>query len=249
MMGKENDLPLYDVEIEKDAAGDAIAVAVEQVAVDKHETIEVIAPTDMAAGFQFSVDAGKRQLRVAVPQGGVISGQRFAAIVVSENAGGVGGDNQNPHAIPTGRWRDDLCDCCKFGCCHPQCCLTFWCASCAVAQVMTRLKLDWCARALNGSSGTTTAFRVVFIITCVYLAFGWITEIITSIGENNSDDDSKSNDEPYVEVLCVIQTVVEIAFVVFVVLITCRTRSHIRKKYDIPTRHCGDCEGKLLSDK
>ena len=92
-----------------------------------------------------------------------------------------------------------------------------------------------------------TAFRTVFIMTCVYLAFSWTIQGI--IGDRDIDSDDDSNDEPYVDVLCVIQTVIEIAFIVFVVLITCRTRSHIRKKYNIPTHHCGDCEGKSINDE
>ena len=28
--------------------------------------------------------------------------------------------------IPTGAWRDGLCDCCMFGPCHAMCCLSYW---------------------------------------------------------------------------------------------------------------------------
>ena len=101
------------------------------------ETVDVIAPTNMAEGYQFIVDAaGGRRLRVQVPAGGVVAGQRFGAIVLHhDDNNNVAAAAQDPHMIPRGRWRDGLCDCCRFGCCHPQCCLTCWCGPCALGQV------------------------------------------------------------------------------------------------------------------
>jgi Cys-rich protein (TIGR01571 family) len=40
------------------------------------------------------------------------------------NAVGVQG---TAHVIPTEKWRDGLCDCFTFGCCHAMCCLGCWC--------------------------------------------------------------------------------------------------------------------------
>jgi hypothetical protein len=104
-------------------------------------TVDVIAPTNMAAGYQFNVDTGSgKMMRVAVPPGGVLAGQRFSAIILSDYNSNSNTmmdtslTNNNPHMIPTGRWRDDLCDCCKFGCCHAQCCLSCWCTACALGQ-------------------------------------------------------------------------------------------------------------------
>ena len=57
------------------------------------------------------------------PQGGVQEGERFMASVIRENAA----DSEAEH-IPVGHWRDGLCDCCIHGCCHPLCCLAFWCS-------------------------------------------------------------------------------------------------------------------------
>lgn len=77
----------------------------------------------------------------------------------------------------------DLCDCCRFGCCHPVICLGFWCNpggliglyqhgsinalhatsshalyfTVLLAQVMTRLKLNWNGEA--GNKGNT--FKVI----------------------------------------------------------------------------------------
>ena len=108
------------------------------------ETIDVIAPTNMAEGYQLNVDAAGRMLRVQVPPGGVVAGQRFGAIVLQQdgnnnfqnsNMAGSSSAVPDPHMIPRGRWRDDLCDCCRFGCCHPMCCLACWCGPCALGQV------------------------------------------------------------------------------------------------------------------
>ena len=103
------------------------------VAAPVQATVDVIAPTNMQEGYQFNVDSAGKMLRVAVPPGGVTAGQRFPAIILSDLGGSATG-GPNPHKIPTGTWRDGLCDCCKFGCCHPTCCLSFWCTACALGQ-------------------------------------------------------------------------------------------------------------------
>lgn len=56
--------------------------------------------------------------------------------VVATSGGGGG------HNIPTGHWRDGICNFMANGCCHPMCCLACWCNPLALGQVATRMKLD-----------------------------------------------------------------------------------------------------------
>ena len=113
----------------------AVVATVVKPAPTTQATVDVIAPTNMQGGYQFNVDQGGRLLKVAVPAGGVTAGQRFAALILDEgNAVAGTSTGANPHGIPTRRWRDDLCDCCKLGCCHPLCCLSCWCTPCALGQ-------------------------------------------------------------------------------------------------------------------
>ena len=79
--------------------------------------IEVTVPSDLPEGYVFDAVADGQTFSVTVPAGGVRRGQIFRAPVVS---GGVG---ISASAVPRGRWKDGLCDCCKLGCCHPTLCL------------------------------------------------------------------------------------------------------------------------------
>lgn len=45
-------------------------------------TVDVVAPTNMAEGYEFNVDNGGQHMKVRVPPGGAVAGQRFGAIVV-----------------------------------------------------------------------------------------------------------------------------------------------------------------------
>jgi hypothetical protein len=74
----------------------------------------VTAPTDLPAGYVLAVNVNGSVRNVRVPED-VKEGQSFEAIPDGMSS-----------AIPTGQWRDGLCDCCKHGCCEPMCCLGLW---------------------------------------------------------------------------------------------------------------------------
>lgn len=89
----------------------------------KLPVIDVIAPSDLPEGFAFFVESSSDNSRdddvavkVIVPAGGVQKGEVFQGIVLTEYSRGS-------HHVPYGHWRDGLCACCKFGCCHPHLCM------------------------------------------------------------------------------------------------------------------------------
>jgi len=75
--------------------------------------VEVSAPSDLPEGYVFDAVANGQTFSVTVPAGGVSRGQTFNAPFVP------GGGGLSVSAVPEGRWKDGLCDCCMFGCCHP----------------------------------------------------------------------------------------------------------------------------------
>lgn len=76
--------------------------------------VEVVAPMDLPEGYQMTVSVNGQERSVTVPPGGARQGESFK--------GAVSGSADIYSNIPTGNWRDGLCDCCRFGCCHP----LFW---------------------------------------------------------------------------------------------------------------------------
>ena len=57
------------------------------------------------------------------PEGGVTKGQIFTAEYTARDIDSKG----NSLEIPFGYWRDGLCDCCSYGCCHPMLCNSYFC--------------------------------------------------------------------------------------------------------------------------
>ena len=71
-------------------------------------------------------------------------------------------------AVPIGRWREGFFDCFEHGFSEPTCCLAFWCNGMALAQVMTRLKLN-----ANGEP------NALYVRTFAGLSFMWIAYLVS----------------------------------------------------------------------
>ena len=81
-------------------------------------------------------------------------------------------------AVPIGRWREGFFDCFEHGFSEPTCCLAFWCNGMALAQVMTRLKLNaggepnaLYVRTFAGLS----AFWIVYLVYWMIFAYAILT--------------------------------------------------------------------------
>jgi Cys-rich protein (TIGR01571 family) len=207
--------------------------------------VEVVAPTDMRGGYRFQVHDGTQNLWVEVPSEGVTAGQRFNARVVTSTAA-------DPHNIPTGRWRDDLCDCLSLGCCHAHFCMGLWCRTCALGQVMTRMKLNAWARPLSaGHSPKRSACKIILFWSVLFSVLNFILQRVIVNNSNrydgddnidNSNQDTETNDPGWVVFLSIMRSLTEVAFVLYVLILTIRTRQYIRQKYTIPETRCHGCE-------
>lgn len=85
--------------------------------------MEVVAPSNLAEGYQFPATFGSRSFMVTVPPGGVIGGQKFPVPFPREE------DFINPTIhVPVGHWKDGLWDLFRYGYCHA----TVWNSCCCV---------------------------------------------------------------------------------------------------------------------
>ena len=81
--------------------------------------VQVVAPMDLQEGYQLQVEINGQTQTVTVPAGGVKEGQSFQAAPMGGGAGAaVPTKDGAVHVIPSGKWRDGLCECCTFGCCQ-----------------------------------------------------------------------------------------------------------------------------------
>lgn len=151
--------------------------------------------------------------------------------------------------IPFGSWRDGIWDCFRVGLCHVQCCLAFWCAPIALGQVLTRLKLNVIASPQQQQSNTVVnAFVLMIILVVVYAVVDWMLVLVmvpylSEIEEGEETGQIYTANEPYlppwVLTLSSVRRIWEFLYSVFILVVLCRTRQHVRQRYSIPTTTCG----------
>jgi len=134
------------------------------------------------------------------------------------------------------RWKDNLCDCCRHGICHPSFLNAFFCPLILLGQVMTRLKLDWIGDPAPAGVWKNT-FRIMFRLTIAYVVFYLIFSPHTPFGDDGDDDDDDDDDDD-------IQffNLVSSLFAALTLFITFKVRKHIRTKDQIPETDCIGCE-------
>lgn len=105
-----------------------------------------------------------------------------------------------------------------------------------MGQIMTRLKLTWLGN--EGSvSQTASTFRILLWITIAFI----VTRILQYFPLFFFTDEygSLTNMGYVVYNTC---TFLILSFFIFFIALTCKTRKHIRNKYNIPEQSCHGCE-------
>jgi len=199
----------------------------------KHDTLpmmlRVIAPADLPAGYTYDVQMGdvKQHMTVTVPEGGVKAGQVF--FVPKQD-----GIDLRLIRAPTGRWKDGLFDCFKYGYFHPHLCCSILCTSISLGQVMQRMRLTWLGMPANDES-TGSTFKVVKTIAISSIVFILSLNLyIASYIENGNFDEL---DDFYLWArdfgICI--------FAIWTIFAIYQTRRNVRKMYSIPGNSLEDC--------
>jgi Cys-rich protein (TIGR01571 family) len=184
----------------------------------------------------------------------VKQGQQFVGDVIreggSERRGGDGG-----HRIPTGQWRDGLCDCFKHGICHPVVWLACCCRPLALGQILNRMNLtatggpipqdtiNGTPRAARRSAFKTMAWiLVVFLVIDYALVLSWFPykdHMFATYDEyGNPIPPDYASVPTWAWVVRFLNHAVEFAFAVYMLVVLIRTRAHVRHRYGIREHYC-----------
>lgn len=175
--------------------------------------VEISAPSDMAEGYTFNASFQGITFPVKVPVGGVKAGDKIK-VPVEETRIPLDSVFSNAN----GRWKDDICGCCSLGFCHPHWWCSCVCNICALAQVMTRMELNWLGQPALRSSWQRTFFIVV-AITFLPLIVRSICLAIYFISINTT--------------AYMIAQSLGLVIIVYIMTILVRTRVYIRERYGI----------------
>jgi len=140
----------------------------------------------------------------------------------------------NAHHIPSGGWRDGLCDCCTHGICHPACCCCCWAPLGLLGQVLSRMNLSLMGHPVTNRT-FSSPFKVLLGGFIAYLAFECFMVGLEASHQRGALPG-------WVVFLVIVNTFLRIAVLVYVVLLICRTRRHIRVTYGIPEQRCHGME-------
>jgi Cys-rich protein (TIGR01571 family) len=201
--------------------------------------VSVVAPSNLPEGYTLDAIVNGQSVKVTIPPGGVKEGQEFTAPVVSGTV--------PTHNIPRGSWRDGLCNCFAQGPCHPSLCLTFWCAPLALAQVMTRMKLNWCGQRKGDQAAGKTCLTILLLF-CAYIVTDYALDFLaihyapTTQEQANNNNDMMPEYSTQYWIIYSVRMALRLIFIVYMLLVSIRTRKFVRDTYDIPEQQCGGCE-------
>mmetsp|Transcript_26516 Transcript_26516/g.57478 ORF Transcript_26516/g.57478 Transcript_26516/m.57478 type:complete len:273 (-) Transcript_26516:127-945(-) len=203
--------------------------------------VEVQAPATLSAGYTFDASYEGRVFKVEVPPGGVKEGQRFAVSLPPDAAPLVGGDARAPKY----QWKDGMCDCFRFGCFHPSLLNACFCPQLLMAQVATRMKLDWLGRSAGPES---EEYRNTFCKVATLVVFYYLIRTALAPFKPDVDFDEEGNvvedeDGPDVPLwVQIVDNAVGTAFGLYTLIVMIKVRRSIREKYSIQPQRCGACE-------
>lgn len=217
--------------------------------------LEVESPATLPENYSFEVDVEGQSMLVTVPKGGVAEGQTMR---VPFPDGWVAhhfptGWAAVPRAkAPVGYWKDGLCDCFAHGVFHTWLCNVYYCPFVAIGQLLHRLQLTWYAS--EGTiDQTRTTFRTHFWVNIVYSTIGPVMTIVyvltmvaaaldMAAGSDGSAADEGGNVPAMLPLVLIARRVLPLMFLVFRFFVVCKTRQHMRYKYQIPEKSCYGCE-------
>jgi len=196
--------------------------------------LTVSAPLDLPEGYTFYASYQRAMFPVIVPIGGVTRGQQLEV------------SSQQLYAVDNsvaGRWKDDISDCSRFGCCHPSNLNACFCPFIILGQLMMRLKINCCGTPVPSSANAfcIMSFITVGFIICGALLLELQTMSLGILKTIHTDDDTAktSYEEIAQHQFCMWGCKVQFALVF---LFTWRVRKHIRAVYRIPEKLCSGCE-------
>jgi len=187
---------------------------------------EVIAPSDLEAGYEFDAIHDGFTFKAKVPKGGIKEGERFSVPYPSENLVVKEGVR--------GNWKDGLFSFWRFGIFHPSFCNALFCPQVLTAQVMNRMRLNWLGQETTDIERKSTFKKIVSIV-----VFYFFLRTITAPPPNRDEEEIYSNRIHFVIMLYNFNN---LWFSLYSLYIIVCTRRAVRKRYEIQEENCIGCE-------
>jgi len=207
----------------------------QKVDVPTNKLVQVVAPLSLAEGYAFEVQSKDKVFIVEVPEGGVDEGDSFYVPLPDASYG-----QRLPSGAPIGEWKDGLFDFCTLGWVHPVVISSICCTQILMAQVMTRMQLNWLG-IKTSIHETGNTFRTVLIVIGSYYIL-YFTYAIMFPGWDYYDENTGENYHVENAAGQLVRSIIKILFAAWSVYALGNVRFAMKEKYNIPTKHFGRWE-------
>jgi len=182
--------------------------------VQKDEVFSVTLDTNTktANTYNFRDENVNKNDNFGLAEAQLVPGAMYEAAVVS-TTNNKRGDATDFNHIPTGQWRTELCDC--------MCIMAWICPSILFAQIMQRMKFNYCGRPAAIGSPPNSACAVLTLITfCGIPLLYFITALATSDPESSA-------------IPTTVAYILKCAWGIYLIVVFTCMRMSIRRKYNI----------------
>jgi len=199
--------------------------------------VSVLAPADLPPGYELEVMVENRIYSVEVPPEGIKYGGTVLAPFSRRRFVDL------PSKATIGRWKDRLCDCCKYGCCTAVFCCTLFCPQILMAQIMTRMKLNWCGTSAP-MEVTSTVFRLIILgmvlvsvlTICERLIFPESSVISDTFSIDIYELTGTEEGSIVGDLFYYASSLPHVVFGIYYFIVLAKIRSFVRKRYSIPNK-------------
>lgn len=148
----------------------------------------------------------------------------------------ISGASEDPYL---GKWKDSLFDCSMYGLFHPSFCNAIFCPQILMAQVLTRLKMNWLGEENVPDCEWRQTFRRIFLLVCFY----WILSTILAppaplLSSDPIDGKVIVTPPPQTTTqpafFAFLYKLLSWSFGIYTLLVLTRLRRAVRRKYEIP---------------
>lgn len=218
--------------------------------------VQVIAPSTLSAGYTFDATYNGTTFQVTVPEGGVVKGQRFI-VPFAPVAEALPASAE----IPTGVWRDGLCDCMAYGPCHPHFLNAWFCRPILIGQLLTRMKMTWSGRrdyefernandshdlvreswrdSFKNLVGLTIAFYVLMAVTTTPQTVDpTMSSSLDEVDEKHPEYITYNDLSEVDKIKYTLNGWISTLFSFYILYILVKLRATMRKTYSIPEESC-----------
>lgn len=206
--------------------------------------VEIVAPTSLREGYTVDAVYNGIPFKATVPPGGVEKGQTFVVPfspdmmtetpVPNEFTGLSSGDD-----APLYQWKDGICDCCRLGVVHPSFLNACCCPQILMAQVLTRMRMNWL-----GTPSVEGEWKKTFqrVLTIVVVYFTLSTIFAPPAPDFTVDGKIIQNSPPAPVWLVIVSNLINGAFGLYTVIVLMKLRKAVRTRYHIPEQNCPGME-------